>query len=105
MYSGVGRLDSPKYSFKTPSIDIAISASSRMRECGTRKAEGATAGVMCLIFQDTVGVFLDLIEQLQLAFCPSRVSYRFKPFALVAHANEQQWTPSLFVQLDKGLYS
>src|SRR5450759_5039114 len=54
MYSGVGRLDSPKYSFRTPSILMAISASSRMRECGTRNAEGATAGVMCFRSQDSV---------------------------------------------------
>ena len=45
MYSGVGRLDSPKYSRSTPSMDMAISASSRMRECGTRSTECERWGI------------------------------------------------------------
>src|SRR6185295_5019305 len=39
MNSGVGRSDSPKYSLRTLSIPMAISASSRMREPGTAKAD------------------------------------------------------------------
>ena len=41
MYSGVGRFDSPKYNRSTPSIDMAISASSRIRECGTLSTDRA----------------------------------------------------------------
>jgi hypothetical protein len=41
MNSGVERFDSPKYSLKTPSIPMAISANSRMREWGTARAEEA----------------------------------------------------------------
>src|SRR2546425_9160095 len=39
MNLGVGRLDSPKYSRSTPSIDIAISPSSRIRVYGTRASD------------------------------------------------------------------
>src|ERR1700733_3251817 len=46
MYSGVGRFDSPKYSRSTPSIDMAISASSRMRERGTFSTELARRGTL-----------------------------------------------------------
>jgi hypothetical protein len=53
MNSGVGRFDSPKYSFSTPSIDMAISASSRMRECGTASAEAATDGANLAMGLDT----------------------------------------------------
>src|ERR1700683_2804793 len=54
MNSGVGRFDSPKYSFTTPSIDMAMSASSRMRECGTASAEAATAGPNLVSGLDTL---------------------------------------------------
>src|SRR5271154_5109076 len=54
MNSGVGMFDSPKYSFNTPSIDMAISASSRMRECGTASAEAATAGLNLISGLDTL---------------------------------------------------
>src|SRR5262249_22618093 len=52
MYSGVGRFDSPKYRRSTPSMDIATSASSRMRECGTFSTEGATRirDIVALVF-------------------------------------------------------
>src|ERR1700722_2528461 len=53
MNSGVGRFDSPKYSFSTPSIDMAISANSRMRECGTASAEAATEGANLAVGLDT----------------------------------------------------
>src|SRR5579863_2364688 len=46
MKAGVGRSDSPKYSLYTPSICIAISASSRTRESGTARAEAATRADM-----------------------------------------------------------
>src|SRR5438132_9674642 len=41
MNAGVGRLDSPKYSRRTPSIDIASSPSSRIPVYGTRAREAA----------------------------------------------------------------
>src|SRR5438132_7423749 len=45
MNSGVGWFDSPKYSARTPSIPIATSASSRIRECGTAWTEAAMVGI------------------------------------------------------------
>src|SRR6476660_7242914 len=48
MYSGVGRLLSPKYRRNTPSIDMAISASSRIRERGTISTEVAILGILAI---------------------------------------------------------
>src|ERR1035437_3306954 len=49
MYSGVGRLLSPKYRRKTPSMVMAISASSRIRERGTISTEVATLGISAIL--------------------------------------------------------
>src|SRR3954468_11208848 len=46
MYSGVGRLLSPKYNRSTPSMVMAISASSRMRERGTLWTDVAIQGIL-----------------------------------------------------------
>src|ERR1017187_9764273 len=51
MKSGVGRFDSPKYNRSTPCMDMAISASSRMREGGTCSTELATWGILGLTAQ------------------------------------------------------
>src|SRR4051812_46090252 len=45
MKSGVGIFDSPKYSLYTPSMVIASSAISRIRECGTRNADAASSAM------------------------------------------------------------
>src|SRR5258707_7513939 len=49
MYSGVGRLLSPKYRRNTPSILMAISASSRIRERGTISTEVAILGIFAIL--------------------------------------------------------
>src|ERR1035438_6816654 len=49
MYSGVGRLLSPKYRRKTPSMVMAISASSRIRERGTISTEVAILGIFAIL--------------------------------------------------------
>src|ERR1700733_4847929 len=54
MNSGAGRFDWPRWSFSTPSMDMAISASSRMRECGTASAEAATEGTDLVCGLDTL---------------------------------------------------
>src|SRR5689334_11184511 len=41
--------DSPKYRRRTPSIDMATSASSRIRECGTFSTEGARCGISVIL--------------------------------------------------------
>src|ERR1035437_501458 len=48
MYSGVGRLLLPKYRRNTPSMVMAISASSRIRERGTISTEVATLGIFAI---------------------------------------------------------
>src|ERR1035437_3918383 len=49
MYSGVGRLLSPKYRRRTPSMVMAISASSRIRERGTISTEVAILGIFAIL--------------------------------------------------------
>src|SRR5450759_2765894 len=49
MYSGVGRLLSPKYRRNTPSMVMAISASSRIRERGTISTEAAILGISVIL--------------------------------------------------------
>src|SRR5512139_675563 len=90
MYAGVGTLDSPKYSLRTPSIRMAAFAISRMRDCGTCAAEAASVGmVVCHPPQYLV----DLLEQrgqtlMALSMAPLCASRR-SPDAERTNAREQ----------------